>query len=120
MAHGTVDMAITTMNRQDFCAKLIGQLADDEVLRPYLDTVFVMDQGSQPLIESEYFPAAAKSLGDKLRVIVQDNLGGSGGYAYEFREYRPCTGRPYSYVSVNFYREPGQTFRVDGKSAYWG
>ena len=81
VAHGTVDMAITTMNRQDFCAKLIGQLADDEVLRPYLDTVFVMDQGSQPLIESEFFPAAAKSLGDKLRVIVQDNLGGSGGYA---------------------------------------
>jgi galactofuranosylgalactofuranosylrhamnosyl-N-acetylglucosaminyl-diphospho-decaprenol beta-1,5/1,6-galactofuranosyltransferase len=29
VAHGTVDMAITTMNRQDFCAKLIGQLADD-------------------------------------------------------------------------------------------
>lgn len=79
--HGTVDMAITTMNRQDFCAKLIGQLADDADLRPYLDTVFVMDQGTQPVKESEFFPAAAESLGHKLRVIEQGNLGGSGGYA---------------------------------------
>lgn len=79
--HGTVDMAITTMNRQDFCAKLIGQLADDEDLRPYLDTVFVMDQGSQPLSESEFLPAAQESLGAQLRIIEQGNLGGSGGYA---------------------------------------
>jgi len=79
--HGTADIAITTMNRPDFCAKLIGQMADDEVLRPYLDEVMVMDQGNQPVTESEYFPDAEKSLGDRLRVIVQGNLGGSGGYA---------------------------------------
>ncbi len=79
--HGTADIAITTMNRPDFCAKLIGQMADDDVLRPYLDEVMVMDQGTQPVTESEYFPDAEKSLGDRLRVIVQGNLGGSGGYA---------------------------------------
>ncbi len=79
--HGTADIAITTMNRPDFCAKLIGQLADDEALRPYLDQVLVMEQGSQPVTGSEFFPAAEKSLGDQLRVIVQGNLGGSGGYA---------------------------------------
>ena len=79
--HGTADIAITTMNRPDFCAKLIGQMADDDELRPYLDEVMVMDQGSQPVTGSEYFPAAEKSLGDRLRVIVQGNLGGSGGYA---------------------------------------
>ncbi len=79
--HGTVDIAITTMNRPDFCAKLIGQLADDEALRPYLDTVFVMEQGTQPVTESEFYPHAAEQLGDTLRVLVQGNLGGSGGYA---------------------------------------
>ncbi|MGL5826923.1 MAG: glycosyltransferase [Nocardioides sp.] len=79
--HGTVDMAITTMNRPDFCAKLIGQIAEDEQLRPYLDAVLVMDQGTQPVTESEFFGAAATSLGDKLRVLKQGNLGGSGGYA---------------------------------------
>ncbi|WP_101525064.1 glycosyltransferase [Nocardioides houyundeii] len=79
--HGTADICITTMNRPDFCAKLIGQLADDEDLRPYLDEVLVMEQGSDPVTESEFFPAAQKTLGERLRVIVQGNLGGSGGYA---------------------------------------
>ncbi len=79
--HGTVDIAITTMNRPDFCAKLISQLADDETLRPYLDQVLVMEQGTKLVTDSEFFPAAEKSLGDQLRVIVQGNLGGSGGYA---------------------------------------
>ncbi len=81
LEHGTADICITTMNRPDFCAKLIGQLADDEALRPYLDTVFVMEQGTQKVVDSEHFAAAGASLGKTLRVIEQGNLGGSGGYA---------------------------------------
>jgi galactofuranosylgalactofuranosylrhamnosyl-N-acetylglucosaminyl-diphospho-decaprenol beta-1,5/1,6-galactofuranosyltransferase len=79
--HGTTDIAITTMNRPDFCAKLLGQMGADERLQPYLDTVMVMEQGTQKVVDSEEFPAAASMLGDKLRVIEQGNLGGSGGYA---------------------------------------
>jgi galactofuranosylgalactofuranosylrhamnosyl-N-acetylglucosaminyl-diphospho-decaprenol beta-1,5/1,6-galactofuranosyltransferase len=79
--HGTVDIAITTMNRPDFVAKLLGQLADTEELQPYIDQVMVMEQGTQLMRDSEFYPAAEKSLGDKLRVIEQGNLGGSGGYA---------------------------------------
>ena len=52
--HGTADIAITTMNRPDFCAKLLGQMADDETLRPYLDTVFVMEQGTDKVVDSEF------------------------------------------------------------------
>ncbi|WP_107705624.1 glycosyltransferase [Nocardioides allogilvus] len=79
--HGTVDLCITTMNRPDFVAKLIGQLGSTPELRPYLDEVMVMEQGTQLMQDSEFYPAAAEALGDKLRVIVQGNLGGSGGYA---------------------------------------
>ncbi|PVG83498.1 glycosyl transferase [Nocardioides gansuensis] len=79
--HGTVDVCITTMNRPDFVAKLLGQIADTEELRPYLDQVMVMEQGTKKMKDSEFFPAAAESLGDTLRVIEQGNLGGSGGYA---------------------------------------
>lgn len=79
--HGTVTIGITTMNRQDFCAKLLGQLGADDVLRDYLDEVVVMEQGSQPVTESEHFPAAQEALGETLRVIVQGNIGGSGGFA---------------------------------------
>ncbi len=78
--HGTVDVCITTM-LPDMSAQLLGQLGDAEELQPYLDTVFVMDQGKDKVTDSEYFPAARAHLGDKLRVIVQGNLGGSGGYA---------------------------------------
>jgi galactofuranosylgalactofuranosylrhamnosyl-N-acetylglucosaminyl-diphospho-decaprenol beta-1,5/1,6-galactofuranosyltransferase len=78
---GRVDIAITTMNRPDYVAKLLGQIGETEELRPYLDSVMVMEQGTQLMRDSEFFPAAEKSLGDLLRVIEQGNLGGSGGYA---------------------------------------
>ena len=79
--HGTVDIAITTMNRPDFCAKLLAQIGSDETLRPYLDEVLVMEQGTQKVTDSPDFAKAEGALGDTLRVIEQANLGGSGGYA---------------------------------------
>ena len=79
--HGTVDIAITTMNRPDFCAKLLGQLGDDEKLRPYLDEVLVMEQGTQKVVDSPDFAKAEAALGTTLRMLEQGNLGGSGGYA---------------------------------------
>ena len=79
--HGTADIVITTMNRPDFCAKLLTQIGEDEQLRPYLDTVFVSEQGTQKVVDSEFFAFAEKALGDRLVVNVQGNLGGSGGYA---------------------------------------
>src|SRR6478672_4549266 len=78
--HGTVDVCITTM-LPDMSAQLLTQVGEAEELKPYLDTVFVMGQGKDKVTDSEYFPAARAGLGDKLRVIVQGNLGGSGGYA---------------------------------------
>lgn len=80
-AHGTVDVAITTMNRPDFCAKLLGQIGEDDVLADHLDTVFVMEQGTDKVVDSDHFAKAEGALGDKLRILEQGNLGGSGGYA---------------------------------------
>ncbi|MDP2771964.1 MAG: glycosyltransferase [Nocardioides sp.] len=79
--HGTVDIAITTMNRPDFCAKLLTQIGEDDDLRPYLDTVFVMEQGTDKVVDSPEYAKAEGSLGGTLRMIEQGNLGGSGGYA---------------------------------------
>ncbi|ANH36614.1 Galactofuranosyl transferase GlfT2 [Nocardioides dokdonensis FR1436] len=80
-AHGTVDLVITTMNRPDFCAKLLQQVGEDDALRPYLDSVMVMEQGTDKVVDSPELPAAREALGDLLRIIEQGNLGGSGGYA---------------------------------------
>ena len=79
--HGTVDIAITTMNRPDFCAKLLGQIGGDAALAPFLDTVFVMEQGTDKVVDSPDFAKAQGALGDRLRILEQGNLGGSGGYA---------------------------------------
>jgi galactofuranosylgalactofuranosylrhamnosyl-N-acetylglucosaminyl-diphospho-decaprenol beta-1,5/1,6-galactofuranosyltransferase len=78
---GTVTIGITTMNRQDFCAKLLTQLGGSAALEDYLDEVVVMEQGKDKVVDSEYFPDAEKSLGDRLRIIEQGNIGGSGGFA---------------------------------------
>jgi galactofuranosylgalactofuranosylrhamnosyl-N-acetylglucosaminyl-diphospho-decaprenol beta-1,5/1,6-galactofuranosyltransferase len=78
---GTVTIGITTMNRQDFCAKLLAQLGESRALDPFLDEVLVMEQGTEKVVDSTYFPDAEKALGDKLRIIEQGNIGGSGGFA---------------------------------------
>ncbi|TIC87898.1 glycosyltransferase family 2 protein [Nocardioides sp. GY 10113] len=78
---GTVTIGITTMNRQDFCAKLLRQLGDAEELEGCLDEVVVMEQGTQLVTDSEHFAGAQAALGDRLRIIEQGNIGGSGGFA---------------------------------------
>lgn len=79
--NGTVTIGITTMNRQDFCAKLLAQLGESTQLEGYLDRVLVMEQGKDKVVDSEYFPEAEAALGDKLEIIEQGNIGGSGGFA---------------------------------------
>jgi hypothetical protein len=39
---------------------------------------------------------------------------------YISRTYRPCVGRPWSFVDVDFYAPAGRKPRVDYKYAYWG
>ena len=78
---GSVTVGITTMNRPDFCAKLIGQLGADDEVRALLDEVLVMEQGTQKVVDDAHFAKAEASLEGRLRVIEQANLGGSGGFA---------------------------------------
>ena len=79
--HGTTVVGITTMNRPDFCARLIAQMGEDADLRPYLDEVLVVEQGTDKVVDSPEFPHAQETLGETLRIVEQGNLGGSGGYA---------------------------------------
>ncbi len=43
--------------------------------------MIVLEQGKDKVVDSEYFVAAQKALGDRLRIIEQGNIGGSGGFA---------------------------------------
>ncbi|MGH3497128.1 MAG: glycosyltransferase [Nocardioidaceae bacterium] len=78
---GTATIGITTFNRTDSCVDLIGQIAADTDVCALLDELIVVDQGTDRVRDEDGFGKVAASLGDRLRVIEQVNLGGSGGFA---------------------------------------
>jgi galactofuranosylgalactofuranosylrhamnosyl-N-acetylglucosaminyl-diphospho-decaprenol beta-1,5/1,6-galactofuranosyltransferase len=84
---GRVSIGITTVNRPDFLLALLRTLGDaTPLVTERLDAVYVIDQGTQLVTEQPDFADATKKLGDKLHVIVQGNLGGSGGFSRSMDE----------------------------------
>jgi GT2 family glycosyltransferase len=77
-------VAITTFNRQEACLRQLGALAaaarDGGSLDGVLGRVILVDQGTTPVAETAGFTAIQASLGERLTVIRQQNLGGSGGF----------------------------------------
>jgi galactofuranosylgalactofuranosylrhamnosyl-N-acetylglucosaminyl-diphospho-decaprenol beta-1,5/1,6-galactofuranosyltransferase len=78
---GTVSLGITTFNQLDYMLDKLRILGDATEIHERIDRVYVIDQSSEPLIEQSGFADAAKKLGDRLQVIRQGNIGGSGGFA---------------------------------------
>ena len=78
---GTATVAITTFDRPDYCARLLRTLGDAEELAGVVDEVVVVDQGRKLVSEDPEFPGASAALGDRLSVVRQGNLGGSGGFS---------------------------------------
>ena len=78
---GRVSIGITTFNRPEFCVDQIRTLGEHDRLLEILDAVYVVDQGNQRIQDHPEFEEYAKGLGDKLHVIEQGNLGGSGGFS---------------------------------------
>ena len=78
---GTATVAITTFDRPDYCARLLRTLGEAEELVGVLDQALVVDQGRRLVSEDPGFPAAQAALGERLDVVRQANLGGSGGFS---------------------------------------
>ncbi|MGW9629782.1 glycosyltransferase [Agromyces sp. NPDC055520] len=95
---GTATISITTLNRGAYCTALLAELGSDDAVMGSVDRVLVVDQGSERILENEGYPAAQQALGDKLQVIEQANLGGSGGFARGMLE--TMTGGVSDYVML--------------------
>lgn len=78
---GTLSFAVTTFNRPDYCVKLIETVAAAPELLEFVDVLQITDQGTKRVRDESGYEHAAAALGDKLRIVEQGNLGGSGGYA---------------------------------------
>ncbi|MCA5892757.1 glycosyltransferase [Isoptericola sp. NEAU-Y5] len=77
---GEVFLSITTMDKPEFCVATLRRLAASEALRAAVGTVLVVDQGSRRVVDHPGFDEVAAALGTQLRIVEQDNLGGSGGF----------------------------------------
>ena len=76
-----VTIEITTMNKPDFCLNNARILAENPDVLTSVKEILIVDQGTVKVEEQEGFAEVKASLGGKLRVINQANLGGSGGFA---------------------------------------
>jgi galactofuranosylgalactofuranosylrhamnosyl-N-acetylglucosaminyl-diphospho-decaprenol beta-1,5/1,6-galactofuranosyltransferase len=83
---GRVSVGITTFNRPDFCTDQLVALGETPEVLDLVDDVFVVDQGNQKVVDHENYAKAKAALGEKLHVIEQGNLGGSGGFSRAMME----------------------------------
>jgi galactofuranosylgalactofuranosylrhamnosyl-N-acetylglucosaminyl-diphospho-decaprenol beta-1,5/1,6-galactofuranosyltransferase len=80
-AAGRVSLGITTFNQPDFMLEQLRTLGDATEIHDVIDRIYVIDQGSDRVVDRPAFSEATKKLGDRVEIIEQGNLGGSGGFA---------------------------------------
>ena len=81
VSHGTATISITTLNRGDYCTALLAAIGSDEAVMSVIDRIIVVDQGTEKIVDNQGYSEARRVLGDRLQIIEQANLGGSGGFA---------------------------------------
>ncbi len=70
----------TTFNRLDDCVVSLLALAEDPAVLDVIAKVYVADQGPKKIREHERYEEVKAALGERLSIIEQGNLGGSGGF----------------------------------------
>lgn len=74
-------VAIPSFNMPQACVEQIHRFAQHPEVLAAVNRVIIVDQGTKRVRDSDGFVEAEAALGDKLRVIEQANLGGSGGFS---------------------------------------
>jgi len=86
VSRGTASIGITTMNKPDYCTRTLEAIADDADLDDLVSRVYVVDQGTSLVADEPEYPEVSARLGERLQLIQQANLGGSGGFARSMYE----------------------------------
>ncbi|MDP9444135.1 MAG: glycosyltransferase [Actinomycetota bacterium] len=83
---GRMSIGITTFNRPEFCVDQLIALGNRPDVLAGVDEIFVVDQGTDKVSDHGRYEQAKVLLGDRLRLIEQGNLGGSGGFSRAMME----------------------------------
>lgn len=75
-----IAIVVTTFNRPGDCVTAMAALAEDEHVLDRIAQIIVVDQGTVKVRGHKEFTNIASSLGNRLHIIDQPNLGGSGGF----------------------------------------
>ncbi len=108
-----VTIGMPTFNRPTDCVATLRAIGEDELVRSIVTAVVIPDQGVNKVREQDGFAAAQAVLGDRLRIIDQPNIGGSGGYArvmYEALEAGDC--EQILYMDDDIVLEPDSILRA--------
>ena len=77
----TTTIAMATFNRPADCLRHLASLASDAHLPEVVDRIVVVDQGTDPVDDQPGFGEVHDMLGERLVLVRQQNLGGSGGFS---------------------------------------
>lgn len=122
-----VTVGIPTFNRPADAVAALAALSSDPEVDAVIDAVLMPDQGDRHPADEPDWPEVAGRFGDRLRVLPQGNLGGSGGYSrimYEALggpESDPAraTGSPYIlYMDDDIAIEPDSVLRALAVARY--
>ena len=88
---GRLAVGICTFNRPSDCVDAMATVAADPVVSAELTAVVVADQGNKKVRDDARFADVSGMLGDRLHLVEQGNLGGSGGFARAMHETLQAT-----------------------------
>lgn len=107
-----VAVGMPTFNRPDDCIATLTAIGEDPLVLEAVVAVILPDQGTRKVRDAPGFAAAAARLGDRLRIIDQPNLGGSGGYARIMYEALAIDCEQILYMDDDIILEPDSVLRA--------
>ena len=113
-----VAIGMPTFNRPADCVATLTAIGEDPLVRAAVVAVILPDQGTQKVRDAAGFEQAAAVLGDRLRIVDQPNLGGSGGYARVMYEALGTECEQILYMDDDILLEPDSVLRAVAFSRY--
>jgi galactofuranosylgalactofuranosylrhamnosyl-N-acetylglucosaminyl-diphospho-decaprenol beta-1,5/1,6-galactofuranosyltransferase len=107
-----VAIGMPTFNRPADAVATLTAIGEDPLVLDAVVAVILPDQGTKKVRDQPGFAAAAARLGDRLRIIDQPNLGGSGGYARIMYEALAIDCEQILYMDDDIILEPDSVLRA--------